>query len=173
MAAPLRAVPRAQPQRPAPVRSHSGTTQAGRAAFDRPRLVVIRGRRRATRYFVTVMTILSFAMGGVIFLNTQLAMRQYSLDELDGQLKDEQQLFEELRAQRAELRSLDRLAPLAAAIGMESSSQSEFVTVDPWVYARQIALSGQVPGAETGDVSIPNDPMEQYRQVKELVEVAP
>lgn len=162
-----------------------GSELAGAPAIDRaarsagparrPRLSVIPGRRRATRAVVSIMTVLSVAMGGVVYINTRLAQRQIALDEIDGQLVDEQEKFDELRAQRAELRAPNRLAPMAELLGMQPATESKFSSVDPWVYARQIALGGRLPSGSTNDggVVVSQDPMEQYRSVKQIIEDAP
>lgn len=169
MAVPLKVVPDREPRR-------STDNRAKRADSDRqPRLVVVAGRRRATRFFVSVTMVIALAMGGVVFLNTLLAKRQLQINDIDTQLSDELDRFEELRAERAELRAPSRLEPLAEDLGMVAVSESEFAQVDPIAYAQQLALNGRLPGAPVDNAGIASasDPMEQFRAVKELIEEGP
>ena len=66
----------------------------------------------------------------------------------NGRCTSEQQQFDVLRAQRAELRSPTRLAVAAGALGMSPGLESQFIAVDPMVLAITIARTGEVPAAD-------------------------
>jgi hypothetical protein len=82
---------------------------------------------------------------------------------------EQEQEFDVLRAQRAELRSPTRLAVAAGALGMSPGLESQFIAVDPMVLAITIARTGEVPAADddvTSDARM--RPLDQFRVVKSL-----
>ena len=78
--------------------------------------------------------------------HTQLAERQLHIDRLERAVDEQRELFDELRYERAELRSPVRLAEAAGAMGMERGDTGDFVRVTPEAVARQIAAAGSIDG---------------------------
>jgi hypothetical protein len=109
-------------------------------------------------------------MIGAVLLHTRLAERQLDIDEIERTLRDEQEQFDVLRAQRAELRSPTRLAEKATELGMIPGTESEFIAVDPMVLAITIARTGEVPAGDDllagGNARM--RPLDQFRLVKSL-----
>lgn len=143
---------------------------ARRTADERPKLHVVPARRRAAWFIVVLMTFVSAIMLGAVLLHTTVAERQLEIDRLEQGVRDTQERFDELRAQRAELRSPSRLAAEASALGMVPGTDSTYTTVEPQVLARVIAATGEMPGADTLDIGVVGglDPLQQYRLVKEV-----
>jgi hypothetical protein len=140
---------------------------AGRA---KPALVVVEHRRR----WPAVIAGLSWAalfvglLGAAVF-HTQLAQRQLHIDRLERSVDEQRELFDELRFERAELRSPVRLAQAATAMGMERGDSGEFVRITPEALARQIAAAGAIDDG-TSRVIIDTDPLEQFRDVKSVTD---
>jgi len=99
--------------------------------------------------------------------HTQLAERQLRLDRLDRQLAVERERFEDLRYQRAELRSPVRLSAAASELGMSRGTVTSFVSITPQALARQLAAAG-VFGSDTVEVVVRPDPLDQVRAVKSV-----
>ena len=70
-------------------------------------------------------------MLGAAAFQTQLASRQVELDHVDRQIRAARNDFNDLRSQRAELRSPDRLATSGSSLGMRSAAQTEFMSISP------------------------------------------
>ena len=106
-------------------------------------------------------------MVGRVLLHTRIAERQLEIDRLERSVAQEQEQFDVLRAQRAELRSPTRLAVSAGALGMAPGDESEFVAVDPMMLAITIARTGELPAAD-GSSPAPtrSRPLDQFRLVK-------
>lgn len=150
---------------------------AGRSGADTaaPLTVVVPGRRRVAWFMVSLTVLVGGVMIGAVLLHTQLAERQLQIDALERSVRDEQEQFDVLRSQRAELRSPTRLAAEAAALGMVPGTETEFIAVDPMVLAITIARTGEVPvGADTelGSNSRMR-PLDQFRLVKNVSSEAP
>jgi hypothetical protein len=112
---------------------------------------------------------------GAVLLHTRLAERQLEIDELERAVRVEQEQFDVLRAQRAELRSPTHLSVAAAALGMRRGLETEFIAVDPMVLAVTIARTGELP---IGDDVVAGStarmrPLDQFRVVKSLSSEAP
>jgi hypothetical protein len=137
----------------------------------RTRLQVVPRRRRAAGFFAVVVILVVVMMLGAAMLHTELAARQLEIDRLDRALGSEQERFDDLRAQRAVLRSPTRLGEYAISLGMSPMERSEFVSVDPWVMARAIAATSDVPVIV--DEQAMSAPLEQFRRVKALGSEAP
>jgi len=110
-------------------------------------------------------------LGAAVF-HTQLAERQLRLDRLDRQVSAERERFDELRYERAELRSPVRLADAASALGMYRGEVSTFVAVTPEAVARQLAAAGAI-GDNAVQILIHTDPLDQFRAVKSVTEGEP
>ena len=150
-----------------------GTPFGQRRSIATP-LTVVPGRRRMAWFAVGLTMLVGVVLTGALLLHTRLAERQLEIDALERSVREEQQQFDVLRAQRAELRSPTRLAIAAGAIGMSPGLESQFITVDPMVLAITIARTGEMP---TGDDDVTSDarlrPLDQFRVVKSLSGEAP
>lgn len=109
-------------------------------------------------------------LGAAVF-HTQLAERQFEIDRLERGVAEEKARFDELRNERAQLRSPQRVADAAWALGMRPGQTGEFIDVDPAALARQIAAAGVVD--EVDRVIVSDDPLEQFRDVKAVSAVQP
>ncbi len=142
---------------------------ASAAPAAKPRLsLASRRRRRWPLAFGVVATLIVLAglLGAAVF-HTQLAERQLRIDALERAVNAERERFDELRYRRAELRSPVRLADEADPLGMVRGDTGEFVDVDPWLVARQLAAAGVVED-HTRRVIIETDPLEQFSDVKRV-----
>ena len=110
-------------------------------------------------------TVLIAGMLGAAVFHTQLAERQLRIDRLERGVADERDRFDELRNERALLRSPQRIADEAARLGMVRGDTATFVEIDPMALARQIAASGVID-AETDHLIEDDDPLQQFRDVK-------
>jgi hypothetical protein len=145
-----------------------GTPFGQRRAIATP-LTVVPGRRRMAWFAVGLTMLVGLVLTGALLLHTRLAERQLEIDSLERSVHEEQQQFDVLRAQRAELRAPTRLAVAAGALGMSPGLESQFIAVDPMVLAITIARTGEVPAADddvTSDARM--RPLDQFRVVKSL-----
>jgi cell division protein FtsL len=135
---------------------------------QRPALRLVTGRSRwpaiiGTSLIVFVMV----AMLGAAVFHTQLAERQLKIDDLQREVVVERDRFDQLRLERAILRSPERIAAEASALGMVPGSTSHFVEVDPMDMAIQLATAGAADGE--GDQVIGSvDPLDQFSDVKSV-----
>ena len=133
-------------------------------------LTVVPARRRFAWFAVSLTVLVSAVMIGAIGLHTRIAERQLEIDELERGVRNAQEDFDVLRADRAELRSPTRIAAAAAAIGMAVGSESDFVAVDPMLLAITIARTGQIPVDDQIVVGTDQqlEPLDQFRLVKRV-----
>ncbi len=137
-------------------------------------LRIVPKSRRAAGFLLTVAVLVAGAMGGALLLHTRISERQLEIDRLERSVRDAQEDFDLLRAQRAELRSPTQLASQALALGMLPGDESSFVAVDPMVLAITIARTGEAPGAAAGDGFADSlEPLDQFRIVKSLSAESP
>ena len=132
-------------------------------------LTVVPGRRRMAWFAVGLTMLVGVVLTGALLLHTRLAERQLEIDALERSVREEQQQFDVLRAQRAELRSPTRLAIAAGALGMSPGLESQFIAVDPMLLAITIARTGEMPASDsnvTSDARL--RPLDQFRVVKSL-----
>ena len=148
------------------------TTRPAKAAA-RPALAVVPRRRRWPAVFAGLAWALVFLglLGAAVF-HTQLAESQLRLDRIDREVAAERERFDELRYERAELRSPVRLAAAASELGMRRGRATTFVTVTPDAVARQLAAAGPI-GDNPVRIVIHTDPLDQFRAVKGVTEVQP
>ena len=150
--------------------------QSGARPIARPTpLAVVPGRRRFAWFAVTLTVLVSSVMMGAVLLHTRIAERQLEIDRLERSVRQAQEDFDVLRAERAELRSPTRLAEQAVGLGMGPGSESQFVAVDPMVLAITIARTGELPAS---DEFVPGstarlEPLDQFRLVKSVSSEAP
>lgn len=143
------------------------------ARAERPSLVVVERQRRWPAVLAGAAWAAVFAglLGAAVF-HTQLAERQLRIDRLDRSVAAERERFDDLRYQRAELRSPVRLAESALALGMHRGDASTFVSVAPEALARQLATAGPIDDRVV-QIVIHTDPLDQFRAVKEVTEATP
>ncbi len=128
-------------------------TTIGVSAPPRPQLTVVPRRRRTARLVAVAAFFISLLMLGAAAFQTQLASRQVELDRVDRQIRAARNDFNDLRRQRAELRSPERLATSGSALGMTSATKTEFIAIAPEVIAEVQQSAGGVfdPGTQSGD----------------------
>jgi hypothetical protein len=141
------------------------TVGVGVVSSPRPQLTVVPRRRRNARLVAVAAFFASCLMLGAAAFQTQLARRQVDLDRVDRQIRVAQNEFNDLRSQRADLRSPNRLAASGSVLGMTSASKTEFMTISPEVVAEvQMSAGGAFdPGAEAKDPVF-----EQFKAVKSV-----
>jgi len=155
-----------------PMRSAVAPTPRGtqnKNAGSKPALALTSAPRR--RWPVAIgaiasVVVLAGLLGAAVF-HTQLAERQIRIDGIERSVKDERERFDELRHRRAELRSPVRLATAAEGLGMVPGDTGDFVELDPWQVARQLAAAGVVDDTKR-NVVIDTDPLEQFSDVKRV-----
>ncbi len=152
------------------LRDSASRSTAPKAATS---LAVVPRRRRWPAVLVALTWSLIFLglLGAAVF-HTQLAERQLRLDRLDRQVAAERERFDELRYERAELRSPVRLAVAASELGMRRGRATTFVSVTPEAVARQLAAAGPI-GDNAVRIVIHTDPLDQFRAVKSVTEAMP
>jgi len=125
----------------------------GVSVVPRAQLAVVPRRRRAARLVGVAAFFASSLMLGAAAFQTQLARRQVDIDRIDRQIRIVKADFNNLRAQRADLRSPARLAASGSVLGMGSASKTDFITIDPEVVAEVQQSAGGVfdPGSESQD----------------------
>jgi hypothetical protein len=143
------------------------------SATTRPSLVVMERRRRWPALLAVVLwtTVFLGLLGAAVF-HTQLAGRQLRIDRLERSVAAERERFDELRYQRAELRSPVRLAAAASELGMQRGDATEFVDIAPDALARQIASAGVIDERAV-QITIDTDPLDQFRAVKSVTGETP
>jgi hypothetical protein len=140
-------------------------TTAGIAPAPRAPLTVVPRRRRTARMVAVAAFFISCLMLGAAAFQTQLARRQVELDRIGGQIRTARNEFNDLRQQRAELRSPERLATNGAALGMRAAVKTEFIQIDPAVVAEVQQSAGGVfdPGSASSDPIF-----EEFKVVKSI-----
>ena len=140
-----------------------------------PDLQLVPGRSRVAWFMVVLTVLVGAVMIGAVLLHTRLAERQLRIDALERSVHEEQEQFDVLRAQRAELRSPTRLATEATALGMVPGNETEYISVDPMILAITIARTGEVPVGEMTELgtNARMRPLDQFRLMKSVSQEAP
>lgn len=125
-------------------------------------LVAPRGRR-AAHVAVVMSLFLGLAMLGAAAFQTRLAQRQVELDQLDTDISSAREQYESLRRERAELRSPERLAQVAAANGMVPARGSEFLEIAVDVRSLVAASTGDIDPVHLGAAG---NTLDDFRDVK-------
>ena len=141
-------------------------TDTSRSTIQRPAPKIPPVRRRAAGAVVAAAVVAIVLMLMAAVLHTQLAERQFRIDNLNRSVRSEQARFAVLRSERAELRSPTRLADAARALGMSPAQPTEFLSVEPMELARVIAAGGALP--EASQTVIQENPLGQFLTVKIL-----
>jgi hypothetical protein len=138
---------------------------AGVSVVPRTQLAVVPRRRRTARIVGVAAFFASLLMLGAAAFQTQLARRQVEIDRVDRQIRIVKADFNNLRAQRAELRSPARLAASGSVLGMGTATKTDFVTIDPEVVATVQQSAGGVFDPGTGS----DDPVfDEFKIVKSV-----
>jgi hypothetical protein len=137
----------------------------GVAAAPRAQLKVVPRRRRNARLVAFAAFLASSLMLGAAAFQTQLARRQVELDLVDRQIRVARNDFNDLRSQRAELRSPARLAASGTALRMTAATKTEFIDIPADVVAEVQQSAGGVfdPGSEVSDPVF-----EEFKLVKSI-----
>ncbi len=135
----------------------------GIRASDRHLSLVAPRGRRAAHVAVVMSVLLGLAMLGAAAFQTRLAQSQVQLDQLDTDISGARELYETLRRERAELRSPERLAGIAAANGIQPTNDSDFIDITPEVRAIVAASTGDIDPAHLGDA---DNTLDDFRDVK-------
>jgi hypothetical protein len=149
-------------------RSTGRAPATGSRRASRPDLQVVPTRRRwpAVAGAVVLLAVMAAMLGAAVF-HTQLAERQLKIDHLERQVQEERARFDELRRDRAVLRSPQRIAEEAGALGMMPGETSRFVQVDPMHLAMQLAAAG-ITSDDANRVIAETGPLDQFRDVKSV-----
>jgi cell division protein FtsL len=159
----------------APLRTSPPLRRSPSASAPGAHLEVLPGRRRVAGFMVLLTVLVGVVLIGAVLLHTRLAERQLEIDDLERSVRQQQEEYDILRAQRAELRAPTRLAADAGALGMVAGAETTYLEVDPMVLAVTIARTGELPpgvGAEPGD-NARMQPLDQFRLVKSVSAEAP
>jgi hypothetical protein len=140
-------------------------TTLGVATVARPPLMIVPRRRRTARLVALAAFVATSLMLGAAAFQTQLARRQVELDRVDRQIRSARTDFNDLRMQRAELRSPERLAAAGTGLGMHGSTDSNFVELTPELVAAVQQSAGGVfdPRADVADPVF-----EEFKLVKSI-----
>jgi cell division protein FtsL len=142
---------------------------AGVDAGPPPPLVVVPRRRRAARLIAVGFALVATLMLVAAAFQTQLARRQVELDKVERAIRDANEQYNDLRAQRSELRAPERLATEARGLGMRPGDSTEFVAVDPQI----VALVQQSAGGVFDANATLSDPLAEFSEVKKIAGSAP
>ena len=133
-------------------------------------LRIVPRRRRAARFAGIVCALAVSTMLGAAAFQTQLARRQVQLDQLDQDIRGAREQYDQLRRERAELRSPSRLSEIATDIGMSTATETDFMVMSPEVLAEVQQSTGRL--TNEGDDQV-DDPLEQFRNVKSVTDGTP
>ena len=156
-----RSTPRAMVKHPGAV----AASQQRRAS-----LTVVRRQRRAANLVMVIGLVLFLLMLASAALQTQLFHRQVTIDTLDRKIRAAHEQYDELRRERAELRSPGHLVEQAIAMGMTPALRTNFVEIDPDIIAL-LQRSGATEGS-TGEPTVAEE-FAKYAWVKAQAGGAP
>ena len=132
----------------------------------RPKLSLVQTRGRAARVIIVAFAAAALGMALIAVLHTQIAARQFQIDQLDRRIAAANEDFDALRSIRAELRSPTRLDTEGRLLGMEPAASSRFLPIDPQVLAITIARTGMSPEISQAPDNL--GPLDQFRLVKRV-----
>lgn len=143
---------------------------ASRDASPRRELSVVPKRKGAVSLFVIAMMLLFGVLLAITAFQTRLAERQLQLDRVERQVSAERDRYDQLRQARAQLRSPERLAAEALALGMAPGTATEFVDLPPDVVALVAAAAGALDERTARPLT---RSLDDFRTVKETLGVGP
>ena len=138
----------------------------GRAS-GRPELVVVPRRRRTVRVAGMIFSVVFTLMLALTVFQTQLAENQLGIDRAEESVALARARFAELRKENASLRSPERIAVEAAALGLGPGRSSDFIIVDPFV-AQLVAIAAG-DGLDPQGIGGVEDPFDVHKRVKRVV----
>lgn len=153
-----------------PLQQHAGRTTSTEQSPDKRGQLTLASQRRSRLPIAVLAGAAIVILAGLLSLavfHTQLASRQLQINQLEQQARDERERFDDLRNKRAVLRSPGRLSENAERLGMVAGSTSDFVEVEQWKLAQQIAAAGVLDDSARLIV-IDTDPLEQHSDVKRV-----
>jgi len=106
---------------------------------------------------------------GAVAFQTTLAQNQLALDKTERDVRDARERYDVLRRQRAQLRSPNRLAVEATALGMVPADTGQLIVLDPNAVAIVLAAASDLPD----NVSDNPSSLETFGQVKAVTGDAP
>ena len=159
----------AVPARPA-ARPRKITPRKSTPASPIARAVSQREAPKATRRFVTVVTMFMVAALGVMFavvaVQTHIAETQMRIDRLNEEIAQERARYDSLRLERSSLREPATLVDKARSIGMIPGNGVKFTSVDPLTVAEVLVATG---GVDPELLTDPHDPLANYGAVKATI----
>ncbi len=132
----------------------------------RPSLNLVQAGGRAARVIIVTFAAAAVGMAMIAVLHTQIASRQYQIDQLDRRIAVANEDFDSLRSIRAELRSPTRLDVEGRRLDMRPATSSRFLPIDPQVLAITIARTGMSPEVSQAPDNL--GPLDQFRLVKRV-----
>lgn len=135
----------------------------------RAALTVVPRRRRTVGVVVSVASFVALAMLGAAASQVYLARGQLAIDQLDRQIRDTTERYEQLRLERAELRSPGRLQAVAEQWNLQPDGDATFMVLSPDVIATMRRSSALLDPAYGSEAAL----LEQFRTVKALQVGAP
>lgn len=138
-------------------------------ASGRPHLTVVPQRRRAVGIAVLVAVFVATAMLGAAAFQVYLAQAQLQIDQLDREIRETSERYEQLRLERVELRSPGYLQSVAEQWQLEPDGSASFMVVAGDV----LAIAKQSSSLLDPGYSSERELLEQFRTVKALQGSAP
>jgi cell division protein FtsB len=136
---------------------------------NRPHLTVVPRRRRVLGIAVLVSAFVATAMLGAAAFQVYLARAQLQIDQLDRQIRDTSARYEQLRLERAELRSPGNLQAIAEQWQLRPDDSASFMVLGPDV----LAVAKQSSSLLDPGYSSERELLEQFRTVKAFQGSAP
>jgi cell division protein FtsL len=128
-----------------------------------PQLHIVPRRRKAVGVVVVGFVFLFALLLGATAFQTQIARNQLEIDRTETAVKNARERYDNLRRERAELRSPNRLAIKAAELGMVPAESGEFMEIDGSISARIAVTSGDL------SISVSQqqpEPFDQFSEIK-------
>ncbi len=135
---------------------------------QRPDLALLPRPKRWPAFVLgAVLSVVFGALLGIAVFHTQLAGRQLEIDRLEKAANAERERFDDLRHERAVLRSPARLDQEAEELMMIRGASSDFLRIVPHQLAMQLAAAGSIED-DAVEIIVNFEPLEQFRDVKSV-----
>src|SRR4029450_3394157 len=135
-----------------------------RSASPSPRLVVVPRSRRTIRFAGLTFSIVFTLMLALTVSPPRPAQNQLDIDRAEEAVDLARARFSELRKENASLRSPERIAEEAGALGLVPGRSSNFIVVDPTVVQMIAIAAGD--GLDPLGIGGLEDPFEVHKRVK-------
>lgn len=146
------------------------TTRRRVPASPIAKAVAQREAPKATRRFVTIVSLCMVAALGVMFavvaVQTHIAETQMRIDRLNEEIAQERARYDSLRLERSSLREPASLVDQARAIGMIPGNGVKFTSVDPMTVAEVLVAT---EGVDPELLAEAHDPLSNYGAVKATI----